>query len=186
LGEAQFTPVFEELDRRNAVVHIHPAESFEPRPLKQLPAATLDFPFDTTRAVTSLLFNGVFSQFRGIRFIFSHAGGTVPFLAERIARLERRPEFNQHVPNGAIAELKRLYFDMALSANRYAFSALLELVGPEQILFASDYPFAPEDTMNATVKGLLSLGLSESDLRAIEHENVLALMPGLAPAQQTN
>jgi len=58
---------------------------------------------------------------------------TVPFLAERIARLEARPEFRASVPNGVMFELKRLFFDTALSANRFAFSALLKLVAPEQV-----------------------------------------------------
>lgn len=180
LGDAQFAPIFEELNRRKAVVHCHPTTSRGDYPLGELPAATLEFPFDTTRAVASLLFSGVLSRCPDIRFIFSHAGGTVPFLAERIARLERRPEFKQHLPNGAIAELKRLYFDTALSANPYAFSALLNLVGAEKILFASDFPFAPEDTTAATVRGLQELGLSAAQLRAIERDNALALMPSLA------
>src|SRR4051812_6723307 len=98
-GEAAFAPVFDELNRRKAVVYFHPAAA----PCCALhgcnahggigvPAATLDFPFDTTKAVTSLLFGGTFARCRDIRFIFSHAGGTIPFLAERIARLEARPE----------------------------------------------------------------------------------------------
>lgn len=100
-------------------------------------------------------------------------------MAERLARLERRPEFKQHVTDGVIAELKRLYFDTALSANPYTFSALRTLTGIDRILFASDYPFAPEDTMSATVSGLAALGLSETELNAIERGNALELMPSL-------
>src|SRR5258707_264888 len=79
--------------------------------------ATLDFPFDTTKAITSMLFAGTFARCRDASFIFSHAGGTVPFLAERIARLQVRPEFKAGVPDGVMFELKRLFFDTALSAN---------------------------------------------------------------------
>jgi len=143
-----------------------------------VPAATLEFPFDTTKAVTNLLFSGTFARCRNIRFIFSHAGGTVPFLAERIARLEARPEFRASVPNGVMFELKRLFFDTALSANRFAFSALLKLVAPEQVLFGSDYPFAPESTMIATIKGLSELGLTADVLQAIERTNAQRLLKG--------
>jgi 6-methylsalicylate decarboxylase len=141
-----------------------------------IPAATLDFPFDTTKAVTSMLFSGTFARCRDVRFIFSHAGGTIPFLAERIARLEVRPEFRAHVPDGVMFELKRLFFDTALSANKLAFSALLQLAAPDKVLFGSDYPFAPETTMVATIKGLANLGLAPDVLRAIERDNAVRLL----------
>ena len=147
--------------------------------LPEIPAATLDFPFDTTRAVVSLLYSGTFARCRNVRFIFSHAGGTVPFLAERIARLGARPGFKEAVPNGVLPELERLYYDTALSANRLAFASLLALVSPDKVLFGSDYPFAPEATMAATVKGLIELGLEEDVLRGIERDNALALFPGI-------
>ena len=175
-GDAAFAPVFEELNRRKAVVYFHPTEA--PCCAAHgvgVPAATLDFPFDTTKAITSMLFAGTFARCRDVRFIFSHAGGTVPFLAERIARLQVRPEFKASVPDGVMFELKRLFFDTALSANELAFSALLKLVAPEQVLFGSDYPFAPETTMTATVKGLAELGPPADVLHAIERTNALRL-----------
>jgi 6-methylsalicylate decarboxylase len=176
-GDPSFAPVFDELNRRKAVVYFHPTEApcCHAHHLA-IPAATLEFPFDTTKAVTSLLFGGTFARCRDIRFIFSHAGGTIPFLAERIARLEVRPEFRESVPDGVIFELKRLFFDTALSANQLAFSALLKLVASEQVLFGSDYPFAPEATMAATVKGLANLGLAPEVLHAIERGNALQLL----------
>jgi predicted TIM-barrel fold metal-dependent hydrolase len=176
-GDPSFAPVFDELNRRKAVVYFHPTEApcCHAHHLAS-PAATLEFPFDTTKAVTSLLFGGTFARCRDIRFIFSHAGGTIPFLAERIARLEVRPEFRESVPDGVIFELKRLFFDTALSANQLAFSALLKLVASEQVLFGSDYPFAPETTMAATVKGLANLGLAPEVLHAIERGNALRLL----------
>lgn len=182
-GDAALAPVLDELNRRKAVVHVHPTESVGAN-LQGLPAATLEFPFETTRAVANLLFTGGFARSRDIRFIFSHAGGAVPFLAERMARLERRPDFRKMVPGGVIAELQRHYYDVALSANRFAFSALLELVGTDRVLFASDFPFAAEDTMTSTIAGLAGLGLSAADIAAIERDNALTLMPGLQAARE--
>ena len=97
-GDAAFAPVFDELDRRGAVVYFHPTNAPCSQCLPEIPAATLDFPFDTTRAIVSLLFGGTFARRRNIRFIFSHAGGTVPFLAERIARLAGRPNSRTPCP----------------------------------------------------------------------------------------
>lgn len=178
-GDAAFQPVFDELNRRGAVVYFHPTNAPCSQCLPEIPAATLDFPFDTTRAVVSLLYSGTFARCRDIRFIFSHAGGTVPFLAERIARLGARPGFKEAVPNGVLPELERLYYDTALSANWLAFRSLLELVSTDKILFGSDYPFAPEATMTATVRGLIELGLEPAALRGIERDNALALFPGI-------
>jgi len=179
-GDPAFAPVFDELNRRGAIVYFHPTNAPCSTCLPEIPAATLDFPFDTTRAVVSLLFNGTFTRCPNIRFIFSHAGGTVPFLAERIARLAVRPEYKDKLPNGVLPELARLYYDTALSANEMAFASLLKLVAPEHVLFGSDFPFAPEATMTATVKGLEGLGLADDILRGIERENALVLFPRLS------
>ena len=178
-GDPAFAAVFDELDRRGAVVYFHPTNAPCSQCLPEIPAATLDFPFDTTRAVVSLLYSGTFARCRNIRFVFSHAGGTVPFLAERIARLGARPGFKEKVPNGVLPELERLYYDTALSANWLAFRSLLELVTPDKVLFGSDYPFAPEATMAATVKGLIELGLEPEVLQGIERDNALTLFPGI-------
>lgn len=178
LGDALFEPVLAELNRRRAVVYVHPTES----PCTcgiGLPPASLEFPFDTTRTVASLLFSGSLNRFRDIKFIFSHAGGTIPFLADRLARLERRPDYKQHVPDGVLTELKRLYYDTALSANRLSMTTLLGMVTAGQVLFGSDYPYAPEDAMAGTVKGLAALNLPPDDLAAIERNNALTLLPSL-------
>jgi len=179
-GDAAFAAVFDELDRRGAVVYFHPTNAACNQCQPEIPAATLDFPFDTTRAIVSLLFGGIFARCRNIKWIFSHAGGTAPFLAERIGRLANRPDFKDKVPDGVIAELERLYYDTALSANWLAFRSLFELVTTDHVLFGSDYPFAPEITMTQSVKALGEMGLSDEVLRGIERENALVLFPHMA------
>lgn len=179
-GDAAFAPVFDELDRRDAVVYFHPTNASCSQCQPEIPAATLDFPFDTTRAIVSLLFSGTFARCRNIKWIFSHAGGAVPFLAERIGRLANRPDFKDKAPDGVIAELERLYYDTALSANWLAFRSLFELVTPDHVLFGSDYPFAPEITMTQSVKALGEMGLSDDVLRGIERDNALVLFPHMA------
>jgi predicted TIM-barrel fold metal-dependent hydrolase len=176
-GDPAFAPVFDELDRRGAVVYFHPTTATCNQCQPEYPPATLDFPFDTTRAITSLLYGGTLARCRNIKWIFSHAGGAVPFMAERIARLAARPQYKEKVPNGVLPELKRLYYDTALSANWLAFRSLLELVVPQQVLFGSDYPFAPEATLEATVKGLISMNLGADVLRGIERDHALKLFP---------
>ena len=179
LGDPLFDPVFDELAGREAVVYVHPNEmpgAF----LGGLPPASLEFPFDTTRAIGNLLFTGTFARTRRIRYIFSHAGGAIPVLAERLARLERRPDMKQHVPDGVPAEVRRLHFDIALSGGPLTLGALLRLTTPDKVLFASDFPHAPEPAMAGSVEGLAAANLPSQDLALIERGNALRLMPRLA------
>jgi 6-methylsalicylate decarboxylase len=177
-GDPAFAPVLDELNRRKAVVYVHPSAPECCRDLMSyVPAALTEFPHDTTRAVTSLLFSGSFARLRDIRFIFSHAGGTVPMLAGRIARLGSAiPDLAEKVPNGVDYELKRLHYEIANSANPPAIAALTQLVPTSQILFGSDYPYVP---IGATADGMTELGLSAAALQAIGRDNALALLPRL-------
>lgn len=175
-GDPAFAPVLDELNRRKAVVYFHPNAPDCCRDLMSyVPAALTEFPHDTTRAVTSLLFSGSFARLREIRFIFSHAGGTLPMLAGRIARLGAAlPDLAEKLPNGVDYELQRLHYEIANSANPPAIAALTQLVPTSQILFGSDYPYVP---IGATALGMTELGLSAPVLQAIGRDNALALLP---------
>ncbi|CAD5260759.1 Predicted metal-dependent hydrolase, TIM-barrel fold [Bosea sp. 62] len=178
LGDPLFDPIFEALNRRAATVFVHPTDT----PCGcwvGLPAASLEFPFDTTRAIANLLFSGTIGRFPKIRMIFSHAGGTIPFLAGRLARLERRPDYKKMVPEGVKALLQTLYFDTALSAEPSMLNPLLALTTPEHVLFGSDYPYAPEDAMTAAVRSLDAMSLPNSATDAILAGNALGLLPSL-------
>ena len=186
-GDDQFQPVFKELNRRNAVVFFHPNAPAYGRFPQHIPLPTLEFPFETTRAVTSLLFGGTLASCRDIRFIFPHAGGTVPYLAERIARLSiMNPEYQKKAPNGVLLELRRLYFDVALSVNRITFGALLQLIEPSNALFGSDYPHAGEAAMAANISGLRTLGLAQEVVTAIEGQNAARLFSRLHRAARSD
>ncbi len=177
-GHSAYTPVFEELNRRKAVVYFHPTGPDCCRDLiPDVPYVMTELPHDTTRAVTSLLFSGSFGRFRDIHFIFSHAGGTLPMVAGRISRQGSAiKKLAERLPNGVECELKRLHYEIAGSANRPAMSALMSLVPTSQIIFGSDYPWG---STGANARGLTSLGLSAAELRAIGRENATALFPRL-------
>ena len=177
-GEDAFAPVFDELNRRNAVVYFHPtAASFAFNRVKDIPPPTIEFPFDTTRTVTSLLFSGTFSRCPNIRWIFSHGGGALGMVANRLAGLAKnRPELAARVPKGVKAELSKLYLDVVGVTTPGALAAVLDIVPMSQLLFGTDFPFwKPEETIH----GLAGLKLSPADLTAIERGNALKLMPGL-------
>jgi predicted TIM-barrel fold metal-dependent hydrolase len=177
-GDPAFAEVFDELNRRKAVVYLHPTV---PKCCSALipgvSPSVVEFPIDTTRAVTSLLFSGTFARCPDIRWIFSHGGGGVPMVAHRMAHiLEADPRNAAKAPNGVLHELRRLYYDTAQAANPPAMSALLALTAVSQVLFGSDYPLLG---VSHTKTGLASLGLSSEDLDAIGSHNALRLFPRL-------
>jgi predicted TIM-barrel fold metal-dependent hydrolase len=179
-GDIAFRPLFDELERLGAVVFFHPTAATYPNPLPHIPAPSLEFPFETTRAITSMLYGGTLSRCRAARFVFAHAGGALPFLALRIARLTARPEFAECVPDGVLTELRRLHFDTALAANEFAFGPLLRLTSASNVMFGSDFPHAGEATLAATLRGLEGIELTEVQRADIKGRNAHRLCPGLA------
>jgi predicted TIM-barrel fold metal-dependent hydrolase len=181
LGDPAFEEVFAELDRRKAVVFVHPTipKSSETIPIN-VPGFAAEFTFDTSRAILNLIWSGTAERFQRMRLIFSHAGGTAPFLAWRWSLLDFLPGTLERAPRGVMHYLKGFSYDTALSANPHALRSLCELVPATQILFGSDFPFAPEPVTHLTIDGLSKYdGFDAAARRAIERDNALALLPRL-------
>ena len=150
LGDASLELIMVELNRRHAVVFIHPTSPAcwectslgYPRPM-------IEFPFDTTRAVTNLLLSGALARHPDIRWIVPHAGGTLPFLAPRIAGISVL--FGADDPAAVVAQLRRLHYDLAGSASAPVVAALLNFVDRSQVLYGSDWPFTPEPIVGAAL-----------------------------------
>ncbi|MDJ0852259.1 MAG: amidohydrolase family protein [Myxococcota bacterium] len=181
LGDPRFDDLIAELDRRQAVVFVHPTipKSSEAIPI-DVPGFAAEFTFDTSRAILNLIWSGTAERFPNVRWIFSHAGGTAPFLAWRWSLLNLHPTMQENAPLGALHYLGRFFYDTALAANPHALRCLTELVEPARILFGSDYPFAPAPIGKLTAEGLEQYdGFDGSARAAIERDNALALLPGL-------
>jgi len=178
-GDPAFAPVFDELNRRKAAVFFHPTvASCCMNLLPGINPPLMEYPFDTTRAIASLLFSGTFQRCPDMKFIFAHGGGTMPMLAHRIGGLIRgRKDLAEKFPNGILPELQKLNFDIVSVTNPPAMAALLKLTTSRKLLFGSDTPYVRTES---TVGELQQMGFAADDLRAIERENALALMPSLA------
>ena len=145
LGDPMFRPVFEELNRRKAVVFVHPTVPVCCRTLlADVPPVIEEIPQDTARAITNLLYTGTLARFREIRFIFCHGGGTLPMVYGRM--LQNPPKnLAERAPNGIDYELRKLYYDVAATAVRPAMAALTSLVPTSQILLGTDNPYVPAE-----------------------------------------
>jgi|HubBroStandDraft_6_1064221.scaffolds.fasta_scaffold62851_3 predicted TIM-barrel fold metal-dependent hydrolase len=179
LGHEFYKPVFEELNRRKAVVYVHPlvAACCGQLSVGAFPAV-IEVPHDTTRTVTSLLLSGTLARQRDIKWLFSHAGGTIPMMAGRIEAFyaQRASLPGGFAPDGIGAEFRRLHYDTANATSAPAMAALMKLVPTTQITFGSDYPYFPV----SQIETLRKMGLSPGDLQAIESGNASRLVPRLS------
>jgi predicted TIM-barrel fold metal-dependent hydrolase len=180
-GEKEFAPVFDELNRRKAVVFFHPTTPNCCMGLiSNVPDSNVEFMFDTVRALTSMLYSGTLTRCSDSRFIFCHNGSAVPLLQNRITSLwHRKKEFAELIPNGPYHELKKLYYECAGSTFPESFVPLLSLVGARNMLLGTDYPWG-RMTVAETIDGLLKHGFTAAELRMIERDNALGLFPQLA------
>lgn len=176
LGDASFAPVYEELNRRKAVVYVHPTTPACCRGLVPgIPPGSIEYATDSTRTIAHLVFSGMATKFPDIRWIFSHSGGTLPFLTGRFVRLaqERKPA---HLPAGPLPEFKKFYYELAQGNTPGQIAALLKMVSVSQVLYGTDYPFRDGAEVNA---GIAAWGFNPDELRAIDRETALKLLPRL-------
>jgi 6-methylsalicylate decarboxylase len=176
LGDPAFDPVMQELNRRKAVVYTHPTVANCCRNLvPDVPPALIEYGTDTSRAIARLLFGGAAARYPDIRWIFSHAGGTMPFLVERFLFQAKNPQAAKQLPNGVLPELRKFYYDIAQSFQAPPLLGLKKLVPLSQIVFGTDFPFR---TTAEHVKGLRESGVFNAhELQAIERDNALRLLP---------
>jgi aminocarboxymuconate-semialdehyde decarboxylase len=188
LGDAKFRPLFDELERRAAVVFVHPTSSPDPaaRTLG-LPDSLIDFTADTTRAVAQLLYGNAFARTPNVKYIFSHAGGTIPYLATRFSIIDEMNVIPGAEERGkAENTLRRLYWDTALSWHAPNLRMLRSVVGTEQVVFGSDYPYLRRDLAVSCRREVESSEeLQANEARAVLADNALKLFPRFAARAAT-
>jgi 6-methylsalicylate decarboxylase len=175
LGDPAFDPVLEEINRRKAVAYVHPtAPDCCRNILPGVPDAAIEFGTDTTRTIARLVFGGAAAKFPNIKWIFSHAGGTMPFLLERFEGMAKLPNYAPKFPNGFADAARHFHYDTAQAANKICMTALREIVPVERILFGTDAPFR---TSIEHVEGLRKSGVFDAaELQAIERDNAIRLL----------
>ncbi len=178
LGHSDFNPLFEELNRRKAIVYVHPhAAACCMNLIAEVNESVIEYGTDTTRAINSMIFTGASTRYPNIQWIWSHAGGTMPFLIERMVNLAKIPQVAAKLPNGLMHELKRFYYDTAQASNGVALGALKAVAGASQIVFGTDYPYR---LSIEHVEGVAGAGLSKDEMIGVDHRNALRLLPNLA------
>jgi len=188
LGDPKFDPIWQEANRRKAIVYVHPTDapcctqktlSYMTSPLNE---PWIEWPMNTARTILNLMTTGTLRRYPDIRFIFSHGGGVMPMLVGRIEGLSGWPavgpeKMRELFPDGVAAEFARLRFECAQAYTKVNMTAVRSLAPDSHILFGTDYDRFP---IAHSVTKFESLGLPRGVANAIAHGNAEALFPRFA------
>lgn len=179
VGDDRMDEILAELDRRAAVVLLHPT-----KPGMEMPSlfvgdmSVYEYPHETTRAMMDLIYRGKLRRYPRIRWILSHAGGTIPFIAYRLSTVAEEVKASDLSHDEVLAALGALYYDVALSTAPGVFTMLKDLVGTSHIVFGTDYPLRRESATAASVKELTGYpGFNNDELKSIMYETARGLFP---------
>ncbi len=178
LGDPFFAPVFEELDRRHAVVFTHPtANTCCVSLLPGISSAEIEYGTDTTRAIVRMVYSGSAKRYPNIRMTFSHGGGTMPYLIGRFVNRVSRSHGENGEQHDFQAEVSKFYYDTAQTFNPVPMTALKHVVPVSQILFGTDFPY--RSSIEST-RGLTeSKVFDPKELEQVKRGNALKLLPRL-------
>lgn len=179
IGDDRMDEILTELNRRSAVVLLHPTKPTEVNESLFIKDMSIyEFPFDTTRAMMDLIYRGKVQKYPNIKWIVSHAGGTIPYIAYRLSSVAQENKVSSLSSHEVLASLKSLYYDVALSTSPSVFSTLRELAGASHMLFGTDYPLRYEKGVAESIEQFTSyLGFHEDEQRRIMCETAKELFP---------
>jgi predicted TIM-barrel fold metal-dependent hydrolase len=185
LGDPVLAPVFEELERRKTVVYVHPNPS--PDAVAHslgLPDNLLDFPTDTNRAVAQMHYTNRFARTPNVKYIFSHAGGSIPYLAARFAIIDEIGFIAGGEERGTVADMfRRMYWDTAAAVGDPIFRMLHDVARIDHVVFGTDFPYMRRDlAIDSKQRIFESSALNESEKRAILGGNASRLFEGRVSA----
>jgi aminocarboxymuconate-semialdehyde decarboxylase len=183
LDDERFTPVWEELSRRGTTVFCHPTVACCTDGLREYAMAlAMGFMADTMYAVGRLAYSGTIDRFPGIRWIFTHLGGTIPFVLPRYDNYYRQfPECSEKIDRPPSEIMRDVYYD-TVTMHAPALRCALDTVGAERLVFGSDYPHVPGG-IDRFVTVLNSVGLSEGEMDLIGRRTAAGLI-GLEEAER--
>ncbi|KAF3941772.1 hypothetical protein ABW19_dt0203303 [Dactylella cylindrospora] len=179
LGHQDFQNIWKELDERSAVVFVHPTHGVDTNLVSAaLPQPMVDYPHETTRTAMDLILSGTVRKHPNCKIILSHAGGTLPYLALRVAAMTPHTPFGAATgltANQVLEDAKSFYFDLALSSHEYSLDLLRRFANPGHILFGSDFPYAPSEGIKFFVESFDNSTMSDEERLAISSGNAIKL-----------
>jgi 6-methylsalicylate decarboxylase len=181
LGDAVLEPVFDELERRQAVVFVHPNPSPDAAAHSLgLPDNVIDFPTDTNRVVAQMHYTGRFARTPNVKYIFSHAGGSILYLAARFAIIDEMGFIPGAEQRGTTADMfRRMYWDTALAASDPVLRMLRDVAGMTQVLYGTDFPYQRQDLAARSKHVVQGAALNDGERVDMLGGNAARLFPRL-------
>src|SRR5882762_6225640 len=185
LGEPQFDPYFEELNRRGATLFVHPTFTKTSLALLiGLNPSVLEFMFDTTRMIANMVATGTKKRFSNIKIISTHGGGTIPYLVNRIQMLEHAfgvgPGRLELSPEEVREGIASFYYDLTAATSEAQLGAILKLVPVSQLVMGLDFPLMPKSTFAPAIADIGRYpAFNKVDLQSLSYGNAGRLYPTL-------
>ena len=180
LGNPVYDPLLVEMNRRKAIIYCHPycAACGAQQTLTDAQNRGVEFVFDTTRTILSLLQTGQVAKYPDITFIWSHGGGTMPYITSRFGAA-KGPDGK---PNETLQTIQKFYYDTAQAYNPYTLEGFTRLIPNSHIFFGSDY-LGNAGSAGNVIRGLDAYtGFTPQQRQAIYRDNALKLFPRFARA----
>ena len=181
LGHPDFLPLLDELEKRKAVVFIHPTQLVSPKLVNPyLEQLFLDYPHETGRTAMDLITQNVIRDHPNVKIILSHVGSTLPYVITRAAVTMPDAGFSiEKSTEEMMEEARGFYFDLALSGNEHQLPLIRKFAKPGQILFGTDFPYAPDKSIEVHTRYLDGCEMGVEEREEIDKGNALSLFPRL-------
>ncbi|KAF2671831.1 amidohydrolase 2 [Microthyrium microscopicum] len=181
LGHPDFKDIWDELERRKAVVFIHPTHPVDTNLVNPgLPQPVIDYPFETTKAAVDLIASRTVKRCPNVKIILSHAGGTLPYLVGRPATVLPYLDKTWN-PEDFIEDASNLYYDTAVAGSKNVLLVIEKFAKPGHVLYGSDYPYAGPGIITYHTDGLDKYPFETKNfLDDVNRNNALKLFPRLA------
>ncbi len=180
LGHASFRPIWDELDKRGALVFVHPTHSVDTALISsKLPQPVVDYPHETTRTATDLITSNTIRDHPNVKIILSHAGGSFPYLATRAAHLTFDAGLSDKDPEEFLKEARNFYYDLALSSNPYTLDFVTKFAEKDHVLYGSDFPYAPTKTISKHVAMMEKWNGGEERNKSVTRAAAVQILPRL-------
>jgi 6-methylsalicylate decarboxylase len=188
LGHDSFQPLWEELDRRAAVVFVHPTTPRDPGAGHdpKMPRPIIDFPHETTRTAVHLITTKTIRRYPRCKVILSHGGGTLPFVATRIAHQAADVGLVDMTADEFLADARRFYFDLAITAYEGPLSMLEGFAAQDHLLWGSDFPFVRQKTVQSQLDVLASRQMQPEARTSLHRGGALSILPRLCKGRAGN
>ena len=192
LDSPEFLPLYEKMSRYNLPIYIHPwrGDNYAEYPTeersKYMIASIFGWPYETTAAMTRLIFGGVLENYPDLKVITHHCGGMVPYYEQRILQHYGQQDRNGRAPyikalsRSPIEYYKLFYNDTAIHGNTPALMLAYHFWGADHIVFGADMPLGDHyhgfRSYRQTINAIEAMDITEAEKKKIFVDNALRLL----------